>query len=70
MQRLAIEGIVFVGIEVTGRVRKLLNASLTLVHRADESRASVLAFIAESRRLASRPATASAGGQNRRRLRR
>ena len=69
MQRLAIEGIVFAGLEVPNRARKLLSAPLTLVHHADESRPSVLAFIAESRHLASRRATAPAGGPKRRDLR-
>jgi DNA-binding transcriptional LysR family regulator len=70
MQRLAIEGIVFAGLEVPDRARKLLSAPLTLVHHADESRPSVLAFVAESRRLAAGRATASPGDPKRRRLRR
>jgi DNA-binding transcriptional LysR family regulator len=70
MRHLAIEGIVFAGLEVPDRARKLLRAPLTLVHQADESRPLVLAFIAEARRLASGRATAPAGGPNRRRLRR
>jgi DNA-binding transcriptional LysR family regulator len=70
MQYLGIKGVVFAGLEVPDRARKLLHAPLTLVHHADESRPSVLAFIAEARRLASRRVTASAGGPKRRRLRR
>jgi DNA-binding transcriptional LysR family regulator len=69
MQRLAIEGIVFAGLEVSSRARKLLSAPLTLVHHTDESRPSVLAFIDEARRLASRRATVPAEGPNRRHLR-
>jgi DNA-binding transcriptional LysR family regulator len=67
MQHLAIEGIVFAGLEVPDRARKLLRAPITLVHHADESRPSVLAFIAEAQRLASRRATARGRGPNRRR---
>lgn len=69
MQHLAVEGIVFAGLEVPDRARKLLRAPLTLVHHADESRPLVLSFIAEAQRLASLRAT-QAEGQNRRRLRR
>jgi DNA-binding transcriptional LysR family regulator len=67
MQHLAIEGIIFAGLEVPDRARKLLRAPITLVHHADESRPSVVAFIAEAQRLASRRAMARAGGPNRRR---
>jgi DNA-binding transcriptional LysR family regulator len=70
MRHLAIEGIVFARLEAPDGARKLLRAPLTLVHHADESRPLVLAFIAEARRLASGRATASAGGPNRRGLRR
>jgi DNA-binding transcriptional LysR family regulator len=70
MHRLAIKGVVFAELEVPDRARKLLSAPLTLVHHADEFRPSVLGFIDEGRRLASRQAAAFAGGPNRRRLRR
>jgi DNA-binding transcriptional LysR family regulator len=70
MRHLAIEGIVFARLEAPDGARKLLRAPLTLVHHADESRPLVLAFIAKARRLASRRATASAGGPKRRGLRR
>jgi DNA-binding transcriptional LysR family regulator len=70
MRRVAITGIVFAGLVVPERARKLLRAPLTLVHHADESRPSALAFIAEARRLASRRATACTADPNRHRLRR
>jgi len=51
MQHLAIKGITFAYLEVPDRARKLLIAPLTLVHRSDERRPFVVAFIAEARRL-------------------
>jgi DNA-binding transcriptional LysR family regulator len=52
MRQVATEGVVYAVPEAPAAARKLLQAPLTLVYRADESRPIVCSFIAEAQRLA------------------
>jgi DNA-binding transcriptional LysR family regulator len=52
MRHVATEGIVYAVPEAPAAARKLLQAPLTLIYRADESRPIVRSFIAEAQRLA------------------
>jgi DNA-binding transcriptional LysR family regulator len=52
MSRIGGGGVVFAALDTPPAARALLRAPLTLVHRADETRPVVLAFIAAARRLA------------------
>jgi len=52
MRQVATDGIVYVIPVAPAAARKLLRAPMTLVHRSDDRRPTVCAFIAEARRLA------------------
>jgi hypothetical protein len=52
MSRIGGGGVVCAALDTPPAARALLRAPLTLVHRADETRPVVLAFIAAARRLA------------------
>jgi DNA-binding transcriptional LysR family regulator len=52
MRQVANAGVVYAIPEAPAAARKLLSAPMTLVHRCDETRPAVCAFIAQARRLA------------------
>ena len=52
MRQVGGQGVVYAALDAPAAARALLRAPLTLMHRADEARPAVLAFIAEARRLA------------------
>ncbi len=52
MRRVVNVGVVYALPEAPAAARKLLSAPLTLVHRSDETRPAICAFIDEARRLA------------------
>ena len=52
MRQVGGQGVVYAALDAPAAARAQLRAPLTLMHRADEARPAVLAFIAEARRLA------------------
>jgi DNA-binding transcriptional LysR family regulator len=52
MRQVGNHGVVYAALEAPAAARSLLRAPLTLMHRSNESRPTVLAFIIEARRLA------------------
>jgi DNA-binding transcriptional LysR family regulator len=52
MRQIGNHGVVYATLEAPAAAQSLLRAPMTLIHRADESRPSVLAFVAEARHLA------------------
>jgi len=52
MSQVALRGVVYADLDAPPEARALLRAPLTLVHRADETRPVVLAFIAAAKKLA------------------
>jgi DNA-binding transcriptional LysR family regulator len=53
MRQIGNQGVVYAAIEAAAAAESLLRAPMTLIHRRDESRPTVLSFIAEARRHAS-----------------
>lgn len=54
MRQVGGPGIVYASLDAPAAARDLLRAPLTLVHRTDEARSTVLAFLTKARRLAAR----------------
>jgi DNA-binding transcriptional LysR family regulator len=52
MRQIGSHGVVYATIEAPAAAQGLLRAPMTIIHRTDEARPSVLAFVAEARRLA------------------
>jgi hypothetical protein len=52
MRQIGNQGVVYAALEATAAAESFLHAPMTLIHRDDESRPTVLSFIAEARRLA------------------
>jgi DNA-binding transcriptional LysR family regulator len=52
MRQIGNQGVVYAALEATAAAESFLRAPMTLIHRDDESRPTVLSFIAEARRLA------------------